>query len=93
MSALIAQAFAEWRECRAEYELTLDAAYERAAEACNDRLLNARGKAAHIDPRSLFLGPSIRAYAYASEELRDHWTRHPRVTFDTFEQQWMESER
>lgn len=93
MSALIAQAFAAWRECRADYDLALDAAYERAAAECNDRMLNARGLAKGVAPRSLFMGPHIHADAYASEELRDHWERHPRLTFEAFEKQWMDEDR
>ena len=89
MSALIAEGFAAWRECRADYELAMDAAYERAASECNDRLLNNRGQAAGITSRSLFMGSHNRAYAYASEELRDHWQRYPRITFEAFERQWM----
>lgn len=89
MSARIAEAFAEWRECRAEYDEVLYAQYERAAEACRDCLLNARGRAKDIEPLSLFMGPAIRAYAYASEELIEHWLTHPRTTFAAFERQWM----
>jgi hypothetical protein len=40
---------------------------------------------------SLFKGPDVRARAYASEELIEHWERHPRMTFEAFEAQWMEA--
>lgn len=91
MSALIAQAFADWRECRTDYDLALYAAYEVAAAATNDRLVNARGRAAGIDPMSLFMGNDRRARAYASPELLEHWEAHPRLTFAAFEAQWMAS--
>jgi hypothetical protein len=89
VSAFIAQALADWRECRAEYDLALEAAYERAAAATNDRLLNARGRRAGIDPLSLFMGPERRAHAYASPELLEHWAQYPRVTYAAYERQWM----
>lgn len=86
--ALIAEAFADWRVCRAEYDGVLYAQYEAAAAACNDALVNARGRARAIDPISLFMGPAVRAYAYASEELIEWWTSHPRLTYAAFEAQW-----
>lgn len=89
MSLLIDQAFADLRECRAEFDLVLWSRYEAAAEACRDRLRNARAERAGIDPVSLFLGPAIRAYAYASPELIEHWEAHPRLTFAEFEAQWI----
>ena len=88
MSALIRDGFAEWRECRAAYDDVLAAHYERAAAACNDRLVNAEGRARGIDPVSLFMGPAVRAYRWASEELIEHWERYPRLTFADFERQW-----
>jgi hypothetical protein len=91
VSALITEAFANWRECRAEYELHLAAAYERAAAATNDCLLNARGRAAGVDPITLFMGPERRARAYASPELIEHWEIVPRVTYASFERLWAAS--
>lgn len=82
-SALVAQ----WRLLRAEYDLYLEAAYDAALEGCSGVLLNERGRRAGIDARSLFMGQRARAYAYASEELRDWWDAHPRVTFQDFEAQ------
>jgi hypothetical protein len=86
--SLIAEAFADWRECREEYDLYLYSAYERAEEVTRGALLNARGRAAGIDPMSLFMGTRARAYAYASEELIEHWAAFPRVTYAAFERQW-----
>lgn len=90
-SATFAAAIDAWRECREAYALHLEAAYERADRACRGVLLNHRGRLAGISSESLFLGPRTRAYAYASDELRDHWTEHPRVTFAEFERQWVRS--
>lgn len=89
MSEHFERALADWRECRAEYERALLAAYEKAAEACRDRLVNAKGRAKGIDPISLFMGNRARAYAYASEELREWWETHPRQPFVEFERKWL----
>ncbi|MBQ9918036.1 MAG: hypothetical protein IJO71_12665 [Microbacterium sp.] len=85
---LIADAFDLWREARDAYDEVLIAAYVRAEEATNGRLLNDRGVRANIDAITLFMGPELRARAYASEELRDWWEQHPRLTFEDFERQW-----
>jgi len=76
-----------WREMRDEYEDAKLAAYEAAETALNGVLLNARGKAKHIDAYSLFMGTKSRAHAYASEELIEWWKSHPRVTFQQFERE------
>lgn len=94
--SIIGSAFMDWREVRADYEDVREAAYMRAEEATNGALLNARGRAAGIDPASLFMGPARRAYAYASPELVEHWEQHPRVTYAEFERRQVrerESER
>ncbi|GAA1915088.1 hypothetical protein GCM10009775_04400 [Microbacterium aoyamense] len=88
MSLLITDGFAAWRECRQAYDEVLYAKYERAAAATNDRLVNAEGRKKGIDPLSLFMGPAIRAYRWASEELIEHWAEHPRMPFVEFERQW-----
>lgn len=88
MSALIRDGFSAWRECRAEYDLLLYAAFERAEKATRGAMLNARGRAKGVDPFSLLMGPQARARAYASEELLEHWAKHPRVTFAEFEAMW-----
>lgn len=86
--SLVSEAFALWRECRAEYDAVLFAAYDRAEEACRGAMLNARGQRAGIDPISLFMGNDVRARAYASAELIEHWSDHPRVTYSAFEREW-----
>ena len=65
-------------------------AYRRALEDCNGVLLNERGKKKKLDPYRLFIGSDIAAYAYASEELIEHWARYPRLSFAAFERQWVE---
>lgn len=81
-----------WHAMRAEYEVVRESAYRQALDATNGVLLNARGKAAGVDPYSLFMGNEVRALAYASEELVEHWQRHPRVTLAAYEAQTYELE-
>ena len=90
MSPFLREAFERIAEVRAEYEELLIAAYVRAETDCNARMLNRRGIEAGIDPISLFMGPAVRAAAYASDELIEHWQKHPRLTFEAYERQRFE---
>lgn len=85
VSLIFDSAAAEYRRVREEYQLHLEAQRAAAVDECNGVLLNARGKAAGIDPFTLFKGPGVRAAAYASEELVEFWQRHTRVTWERFE--------
>ena len=87
MSVLFEQAAKSWRQIRAEFEDYREQAYEKAAEACRDHLLNRRGRAAGIAPFSLFMGPWSRVQAYASEELLEWFAVNGRMTFEEFERQ------
>lgn len=87
MSIIIATALGIWKDIRAEYELVREAAYEKAEDACNGKLLNERGRRAGIDAYSLFMGSSTRALAYASPELVEHWASFPRITYAAYERQ------
>ena len=89
MSLAIDRAFAAWRECRAEYEGELWRRYAAAEHETNGALLNECGRRRGIDPVSLFMGPAARAFAYASEELVEHWSTHPRMPYVEFERQWL----
>ena len=94
MSAIMRAAFERWKEMRDEFELVRHAQYERAVAELRGELLSPRGRAEHVDPYSLFMGPASRARAYASEELREWW-RGPsnrRWTLEEFEEQWMSGE-
>ncbi|ONI62653.1 hypothetical protein CSIV_14355 [Microbacterium sp. CSI-V] len=91
MSRIIREAFDLWRDCREDFDTYREAAYARAVDATNGALLNDRGRRAGIDGESLFMGPAVRALAYASPELVEHWQVFPRVTFDEFERQWMQA--
>lgn len=85
--------FFEWAmQRRAEVRAAFDdyklAAYELAAEACRGRLLNEKGIRAGVDALDLFEGNHVRANAYASPELKEHWESHQRPVFARFAQQY-----
>jgi hypothetical protein len=84
-------AIAQWRQVRADFEIHREAAFRLASDECHGVLLNARGKKAGIEPYSLFIGSDTKAYAYASDELKEHWARRPRITYETFEKQSFEA--
>jgi hypothetical protein len=88
-SAVFAHAAALRATLRADFEQVRGSAYLAAEEATRGALLNARGKRAGIDAYSLFIGSGVRANAYASEELREWWAAHPRLTFTEYERQMM----
>lgn len=89
-SALFRRFLEERAACRDAFEEYRTAAYAAAEEVTRGRLLNRRGVAAGVDPYSLFMGNASRANAYASEELREHWARHPRPVYERFERQWID---
>ena len=47
-------------------------------------MLNAAGKKAGIDERTLFTGPASRVRRYASPELLEYFARHGRPTREAF---------
>lgn len=91
-SPIFARAADEWARMRLAYGDYLEAHMLAAELATNGTFLNARGKAAGITQEQLFTaGPSVTA-AYASEELRDFWAEHPRMTLAQFERAWVEQQ-
>ncbi|MHB1433608.1 MAG: hypothetical protein ACYCVZ_16040, partial [Streptosporangiaceae bacterium] len=61
----------------------IDASYQQylnAERECNGVLLNALGRARLADAWQLWTGPAWLAERYASEELREWWLTHPRLT-------------
>jgi hypothetical protein len=69
---------------RAEYQEYLEWAWVEAEAATNGYMLNKRGIAAGIDPRSLFSGVERRVNAYASEELLAFFEGFGRFTLEYF---------
>ncbi|GHC44439.1 MULTISPECIES: phage minor capsid protein [Streptomyces rochei group] len=82
------------REARALYDEYVEQQY-LAAEHAVGFLLNAKGREKGVEAGSLFRGPARIAYAYASDELKDWWAEHGRLTQAEFiemvtgrEQRW-----
>lgn len=90
MSAIFERAAREWAAMRSEYGDYLEAHIAAAYDATNGVLLNARGRAAGVSEERLFLAGGSFAAAYASEELREFWAAHPRLTVEAFEAAWAE---
>lgn len=90
MSAIFTRASQQWRDMRSDYERYVDAAYTKALEACDGVLVNAEGRAQHVDGYDLFSGPVIKAYRFASWELQQYWAGNPRLSMNDFETQWVE---
>lgn len=61
--------------------------YLEAETATRGHLLSSAGRAAGIDPVSLFSGPASRARKYASEDLLRWWADNRRVTYTEFAEQ------
>jgi len=88
MSAILDAAFETYRMMRADFELYRHSRFLRAHSELRGELLNAPGRAAHIDAGTLFLGPWSRVELYASEELKVWFAEHGRLTVEEFETQW-----
>lgn len=88
--SIVSDAIEQWRQCREEFENYRLAAFDAAEAVTHGKLLNRRGKRAQIDPYTLFIGNHAHAYAYASEELIEHWRSHPRPVYEHFERQWVQ---
>lgn len=79
-------AVARHHDLRSAWLDELERRYLAAERETRGHMLNQRGRAAGIDPRTLFYGTAARANAYASSELKDHWLTHPRLTYRGFVQ-------
>jgi minor capsid protein 2 len=56
--------------------------YIAAEDATRGHMLTPQGQAAGIDPHDLFTGPASRARKWASDELKEWWDEHGRITYD-----------
>ncbi|WP_275463368.1 phage minor capsid protein [Streptomyces noursei] len=74
-------------EARALYEEYVYRQYLAAENATNGYLLNAKARAAGINPAELFSGPARIAYARASDELKEWWAANGRMTQAEFVEQ------
>ncbi|MFE5673849.1 phage minor capsid protein [Streptomyces erythrochromogenes] len=75
------------REARAMYDEYVYRQYLAAEQDCNGYLLNKKAKAAGHDPNGLFYGPARIAYSRASDELKEWWGKHGRLTQAEFVEQ------
>src|ERR1022692_4706185 len=71
---------AEWRD-------SAHAQFVAAEAATRGFMLNRRGRAAAIEPWSLWSGPATRAMAYASYELAEFWSANARLTVSEYRRQ------
>jgi hypothetical protein len=72
---------------RRAYKEQIAIAYVQAEAATNGHMLSPAGRAAGIDPYSLFSGPRSRAAKWASDELKEWWEQNGRPTFTEFKGQ------
>ncbi|MFE7782045.1 phage minor capsid protein [Streptomyces nigrescens] len=68
------------RQARELYDEYVYRQYLAAEEDCRGYLLSKKAQAAGHDPVSLFRGPARIAYARASDELKEWWAEHGRLT-------------
>ncbi|MFD8005843.1 hypothetical protein [Streptomyces mirabilis] len=68
------------RQAREMYDEYVYLQFLKAEEDCNGYLLNKKGQAAGWSAQSLFRGPARIAYANASDELKEWWATHGRLT-------------
>ncbi|MFF0001301.1 phage minor capsid protein [Streptomyces avermitilis] len=74
-------------EARQLYDEYVYRQYLAAEDACNGYLLNKKAQAAGHNPATLFSGPARIAYARASDELKEWWAEHGRLTQAEFIEQ------
>ena len=87
-SPIFAQAAETWAAMKAEFDLELEAHISAAESATRGYLLSPEARATGISVDRLFTANRTSAAAWASEELRDFWTTHPRPTLAAFERAW-----
>jgi len=81
------------RAVRRSYDEWLHMAYLQAEKRTRGNMLNRAGKAAGVDPLTLFTGPVSRARRYASEDLMRWWKQHDRMNFTQFRAQMLRRDR
>lgn len=75
--AAVTQAWMDWQHAQ----------YLAADAECRGNLLSREGAAAGISEFSLWTGSAEDAARYASEELREFWLSHPRLSVSQFRAQ------
>lgn len=72
---------------RRMYDEYVQVAYVAAEDATAGHMLSKAGRAADVDPLSLFSGTTARARKYASEDLLRWWADHGRMTYTEYKAQ------
>jgi hypothetical protein len=67
-----------------EFRSYLESEWIAAERQTRGVMVNAAGRRAGIDDRSLFTGPESRVRKYGSRELREYFEQHPRVSRSEF---------
>jgi hypothetical protein len=88
-STIFENAARQWHEMRSDFLGHVDNEYDKALEACSGVLVNKEGRALHVDGYTLFTGTQRRADKYASEELKEYWGTHPRLSLEDYELLWL----
>jgi hypothetical protein len=78
---------ARWNETRAAWYAWAHAQFLAAEKFCRGHMLSKAGRAADLDPWTLWTGNTARATRYASEELLEFWAKNPRMTVTEFDRQ------
>lgn len=58
--------------------------YLAAEQHTRGHMLSSIARSRGVDPQTLFSGPSRRAYGWASDDLKEFWEQHPRMTYVEF---------
>jgi hypothetical protein len=90
VSAIFDHAAELWHQCRADYDVYLEAAEHAAELATNGYAVNDRGRARGYTLALLMTSGPLVVRAYATPELLDHLAEHPRITFATYERAWFD---
>ncbi|ADD43873.1 hypothetical protein [Stackebrandtia nassauensis] len=72
---------------RRMYDEYVQVSYVAAEDATAGHMLSKAGRAADVNPLSLFSGTTARARKYASEDLLRWWSEHGRMTFTEYRAQ------
>lgn len=89
-SPIFAYAASLWRSMRQDYELAVQADFDKASELIGGAMVNADGLRLGVTEESLFFGPPARAYRFASDDLLAYWEAvAPRRRLDDYEAQWL----
>lgn len=88
-STIFERAAQQWHTMRSDFLSHVDNEYDKALEVCCGVLVNRAGVELNVDGYCLFTGTQRRADKYASEELKEYWEKHPRLSLEDYELLWL----